>query len=143
MKPKKVHTKLRIILLLFIYFYHCKSECDNQRELNYVHYKHVHTKTLQTRTGITNGAPMAEKFLKTCLFQPFQSPAPLCGNRCNDTLNCLAHKVGQAPKCELCLKNVINGRDFTEMEKGAPIYVRVDKLEAYIDGMLSQNIKFY
>ena len=133
MEKKSSISKLRILLLIVLYFYHCDGEgCSSKSELNYIHSDYVHTKVLQTETGITNGSPMVKHFLKTCLFQDSPYSAAICGYQCNKHADCLAHEVGSVNKCELCLRNVDSGRK--ETKKDALVYIRLAMLEEYIDG---------
>ena len=135
MKYTEMNSKLRICLLVVLYLYHCKCDCDNSRDMNYVHFKYVHTKTLQTDAGITNGAPVVKSYLAACLFQRFVSPAAMCGYHCHKNENCIAHEVSKGQPCELCLRNVDTGRNASEIAKSDMVYIHVDKLEDYIDGM--------
>ena len=129
---------LRIIVLFIVYVYHVLSDCDirGTRRFNYVHLRHIHTKILQTRTGITNGASIVMEYLKTCQFQSVESPTAMCAYNCHTHPDCLAYEVERVHKCELCLRNEETGRNASTLHSGADMYIGIDMLEAFIDGTL-------
>ena len=130
---------MRNVLLLILYVYHCKSDTCSTRLTNYVHIRHVHTKALQTRAGVTNGAPIVNNLLKTCLFQSVPYSAARCSLKCHTHQDCLAYEVGKVDNCELCLRNVGAGRNASNVDLDELVYIGMDMLEDFIDGRLCDH----
>ena len=70
---------------------------------------------------------------ETCLFQAVSGYVMSCVSKCMANSNCLATSMNRTIGCMMCLQNMDSGHPANGFEI-AEIFVRMDKLERFIDG---------
>ena len=122
---------LQLVTLFGLYIHY--GRCTKSQFINM---EYLHEESLNTLSGLTDGSLVTNIFFDTCLFQPVSGPVMLCIPKCMDNSECLAISMNRSFGCQFCLSNVESGTAFDDFEKQNEIFVNLEKLERFIDGLL-------